>query len=149
MADTTWTVAGTDIDGVATTDPSEQRGEEMTLTCAFDVNSESGTARDTRYDAVKDYLAYAHTVTWGVDEPGDVWFRLKTNSNDPADSHVVKVEPGPDVDVNAFWGLVIGGDPQTDGPWSTKLLELDVVYLAPLSDYADRDAVETALGESI
>lgn len=149
MAENSWTIAGTHVDGVETTDPSPQRGGELTLACEFDERSEAATGRDERYDAIKDYLAYAHTVRHGVDAEGEVWFRLDTNTNDPVESHVVSVDPGEDVDVEGFWGLVVGGDPQSDGPWDVKPLDLELVYIAPLSDYADRDAVESALGESI
>lgn len=104
------------------------------------------------YYEILNYLEYSgeDLVRYGTTDRGKPWFRERIPDDAPVNSLVVPVEPGDDiVDVSGHWGIILGGTDQSEPPGSSRSVELEILILAPLDEYADRDAVYADLGSEV
>lgn len=140
----TWTINGTTVDGVEADRRDRRRGETESLGLRF-FDSGNGSITDRR-DTIQEYLEYADRVQHDIDANRRPTFYELTPDDDPVRNHVWKIEPGSSVSDGSYWGLVVGGEDSTVEPSGVKRLDVDVVFLADLHRYADREAVVEDLG---
>lgn len=126
--------------------PRPQPGEAETYEFRF-LDDPNG---DVVIDHVQDYLdlrdramhAGAVHIETTIDD-SVVWTNT-ARSRDNADP-LVRIEPGPyDPTGTPIWGLITGIEDATTLSESIAALSLDVAYVAPRDDYADKAAVRAA-----
>ena len=173
--DTTWTIDGIKAEALAQNEtPILTRGRELTLEFRFVEATETTTvgtkAYSTSYsfsyggeqtqttqsfgetyDAVLEYLSYRgnELVRRGTTDRGVPWFRERLPSAAPVASLVVPVETGAEVPDRDMWAIIIGGDDLSNPLAPHRRVELQLFVLAPLEEYADRDAVYADLGDHL
>ncbi|QLH82456.1 hypothetical protein [Halosimplex pelagicum] len=158
MADPTWMLslreadAGSDTDVVVngtTGDIVEAvPGRQETATLLFSSPVDGEPAARQRFETARQLLEFAHTGARGRDDDGVPWYRERLPAAAPVDSQVVRLAPSVDVAAKSFrgvWAVVVGG--QAANQTFSPRLQLDLFVLADEDDYADRSAVEDALGE--
>lgn len=142
-----WTIAGTTVDGLRDSPtPTWTWGEETSLRFKFE---ESDV--ETRYHALLEYVRDAGLATTTVyNTRGRARYEERLPAAATVSSLVVALEPGSDViDVDGVWALVTGGRDESRPVTGTRELSLRVVPLALRGTYADRQAVEDALGTGV
>lgn len=155
---TTWTLslreagAGSDTDVVVNGTTGEiveaVPGRDATATLLFSGPIDGEPDARERFETARQLLDYAHTGTRGLDADGVPWYRERLPAAAPVDSQVIRVAPAADVAQLSFegvWAVVVGG--QAQNQTFSPRLELDLFVLAAGSEYADRGAVLSALGE--
>lgn len=158
MTDKTWTLSLRESGQSSDTDltVNSLRGpiveatptNEDTAILDFSTELPNETAKATRYNTARQLLAYPNSGDRGLDEDRLAWFEETIPSEAPVDSQVVQLVPSSDLQAKSFrgvWAVVTGGRDRTRFG-SNLVLELDLFVLAESSDYADRAAMETALG---
>lgn len=139
------------LNRIGGTYPDATPGRELDLDVGFEgaVANESAGFR-TRYETVRQLLDYTGLAAYGTDSLGVPWYTETLPTAATVDSHVVSLTPSSDlqnVSVRGMWALVTGGGDETT-MGADLALSLSIFVLADIDDYADRDAVEAALGES-
>lgn len=103
-----------------------------------------------RYEALRELGDYAGVVTVNRDINGQVWYRERIGPDATFDSLVVAFEPANNLTATpAFWGAVQGITDRTEYVRDHARVEMDVVVLAEVSDYPDRNALTAALETTI
>lgn len=143
MTDTGWTIDGTKTEGLLDSHPVITRGETAGFSFVIYPPPRGDPDHLTRYKDLRAYLYYADQAAYGTDIEGVPYFK---EQHTWTDSLVVDLNPGPDsVASKGAWGLIVGGDDETNQPSEQCILSLDVFILAELSDYSDKDAVRSDL----
>lgn len=142
MADFTVTVDGIVADGI-TERYTFQSGVEITLPLKFTPGG--GTAYETRYDNVRELTRYANesTVRTGRTDDGIPWYRERVPTQASISTFLVDVDLGQrvqDIQLVPFWGVVLGGEDNSDANREQLQYNLDLFILAKLSEYADKTA---------
>lgn len=148
MPDYSWTIT-TSADGAVTADallgdgrPSLTRGSEPTLRFRFADTGASGVAAETRYETLRSYQDYVSAVYPYQGYDGTAYYHEATSDGR---SLLMSFDPATGVDYPGFWGVLTDVTDASNAPGSARRLELTVLVLAELDEYADRNAVETAL----
>lgn len=146
MADTTWDIDGITANGLIGSQPALTLGESATYSFRF--SPDPGlTDHLTRVSNIKAYQRHAGAAAVWKTIDGDVRFKEQQSGTPDL---VVKIEPAAGtVSTQAIWGLVMGLDIQEDStPQEKVVVNLDVIYLGDLSEYATeadlRNSLETA-----
>ncbi|GGL55191.1 hypothetical protein [Halocalculus aciditolerans] len=147
MTDASWTVGGIVTDGLVGSTPVVSPGGTRSLTFHFhEFLTDAVDDYRVRYQDLREYIEWTAgdpVRTW-VSDGGDPSYRERVPAGASFDTFVVAVDPGADVEAEGFWGVVTGGSDDSRPPASERTLSLDVFVLAPLDEYADDEAVETA-----
>lgn len=141
--------------------PTRTRGATVSLELGFDPSwtgaggygtdygSSYGTAGATgvdEYDAMVDRLAFVSTAHTGLSNDGVPWVVEDLPSRAPVSSQVLEVVPGADVqDIDAFWGVLVGGDDSSRPPRGLRTMTVELVFLADGDEYASRTALKNDL----
>lgn len=145
MPDVTWTIrtkSNGDItaDGLLEGPPSSYgRAEEVSLPFRF------ANSNEAAYESLRDYLDYAGASATGETVTHVPWYREQLPGRASVDSEVVAIIPSTDIDLPGLWGLIVGGEDQTNAPMTNHVIVLDLFVLAEFSEYADHAAVEQDL----
>lgn len=140
-----------------TTESTAYGAEDATY--SFSYNSVESTTETTTtrtfaetYDELLGYLDYLgdEIVRRGTTDRGVPWFRERLPDAAPVDTLVVPVEMGDDIiDPRDMWAIIVGGEDISRPPSTYRSVDLDLFVLAPLDDYADREAVIDDLGDHL
>jgi hypothetical protein len=153
MAIDSWEFVGdatTVVDGVLSPVPPRTLGETITYRLRFAPNNRP-TSHTDRYLAVRAYERYAGRASWGATHEGAVWYQERLPSGAPVNSNVVQIAPAstPPSDVfEGVWGLIEDIEEVENRLPNRLVLDVGLVYLGDADEYADRSAVESALGTS-
>lgn len=145
-----WELTGdttTIVDGLASDTFDRQLGGTERARLIFRPAGRA-TGHDTRAETVHEYVQYAGETPQGRAYQGGVWYQEQLDASAPVTSLVVQLRPVPtqtDTQYEGIWGLVTGGT-SPNRLTNRIVLELEVVYLGDASEYADRSAIDSALG---
>lgn len=153
MSDYTWTIGGITTDGkIGPQSPTWTWGEETPVRFWFQAGSApGGKDASTRFQDLQAYVRGADLSTTQVyDTQARPRFEQRVPGASPVSSLVVAVEPGSGVQgVDSVWALLVGGRDLSRPVTGNYSLEVVVVPLAPLADYATASDVEAALGSGV
>lgn len=141
--DTSWLIGRSRVDGIEGEHPTLTINETSTFNVVL--TPQRLANHIGRYEQLRDRLMYASdTVTTGTTYDGRPWFTERHND----ESLVVKVQPGRDrsLATRGVWGIIVGGDDATTLPGTLARLSVDILVLAELRDYPNREAVIADLG---
>jgi len=154
MANLPWTIGTAQGDVVANNLqdplPTIQIGE--TIQPRFRFTPGAGVSDpETRWEALSPYVRAAseQTIRASRNADGEGYYREDTSGFDDVDSFLVSVEPPAKFSGSGVWGVITGGRDRSNSVRTVLRWDLDVVVLAPLGDYADRAAAETALKDEV
>ena len=163
-----WLVADVRVDAIRADVPERTRGETIPLDCLIIGqgaagatttvlggddgttwgDSDGGTLSTTtedrayrRYRRLRQYTEFAgegssYQLIGGLpavhENPQDEW---------EVDSHIITVQPGPDVQsLPAFWGLVVGAEDESSSSAIQRFeLDLELVFLADRTEFDTRE----------
>lgn len=125
--------------------PAPKRGDTGTWSCKLvpDGQPEPHVSRYERLVAYQDYASQ-----YALHEPmgGGVRYTETHDGQPPGGSLLVALRPADwDRTGRGIWGLIAGIDDSTEVPEKQCLVDVELVYLAPLGEYADVAAVRDAL----
>ena len=100
---------------------------------------------DADYDALRELCEESGAASTWTTQTGKP--RYQEQQSGP--SLVIGFEPGPDVRIEGFWGLVTDWTDQSNATGTVHELELSVFMLAELSAYATRSDVEAAFANQV
>ena len=134
------------IDGVQATGrgeiPTRQIGAELPYSFVFERRPNARDA-EARHADVLDRLQYAtdeHLDIHPVLEGAPMYTDQSPEGYDPLVA-IDATGSGPPR-VPRVWGLIVGGDDAADPSGAVLAVDLDVLALAPLAEYADRGTVK-------
>lgn len=161
----TWTIANTVVDGLLQeSTPSWEFGEEITLewwlstptsgtygSTTYGTTGYGGSSVESRYHDLLQYIRDASLASTNVYQTrGWPQYEERLPEMTSVGSLVVAVQPGPDVlDTDAVWALLVDGRDTSRPITGNRSLELTLVPLAPLEEYATKSAVEESLGTGV
>lgn len=151
--DVSWAIDGITAEGLVGVTPTLIRGSTPTLT--FEFKSAPWTSVSASYTAryrdARAYIDYANesTVRRGTTSRGVPWYREYLPSRADVGSLAVPIEPAADTEISGIWGLVVGGEDQSQPSTARRVLDIEVFVLAERDEYADRDALAADLGEDV
>ena len=160
MPDYTWTLGTDRTDGgivvngeTSGSTPSYTRGDRADLNFAFwydpSIDADPSGHID-RYRQLREYGDFAGSMTVNRSSNGVPHYTERVPTSAAVDTLVLDFVPGADVTAtNGFWGIVRSMDDPTRYPNDTCRLDLTVVMLAELDEYADRTTLEDALREGV
>ena len=104
---------------------------------------------EQRWRQLRRLIDYPSTNAVGTTLDGRLFVReYRTDSAEIA-SRIVRVQPGAGVrQIPSFWAAVEGGEDTSSSP-GRRSLSLDLTYLAPSADYADREELLEDLGSPV
>jgi len=166
MPDTRWRIDDIEADGLESGQPTFTVGQRESLTFRFETTpAPTGTGYgeaaygellygyggNAQYADLVEYLEYADAVT--VDTTIDALPLLSESLPEraPVESNIVLIDPvGADVAfVDPWWGVITGGSDDTPALGFSRtdrfVVTLEVTWLAPGDEYADRTELENDL----
>lgn len=136
--------------------PTRTRGETVTLSLGWErgtgyghsYGSDYGTGFGLgEYENMANRLAFTDPTWTGLNQ-GVPWVAEDLPASAPVDSQVLKVVPGSAVhDIESFWGVLVGGTDNSHPPGSRRM-DVELVFLADGSEFADRSALKDDLGDT-
>jgi hypothetical protein len=120
--------------------PTRTRGRQFTLELLFLPPDHA------EYESLVERLAFVDPVFTGRNNNGVPWVDERLPARAPVDSQILKVVPGAAVQIEPFWAVLAGGQDNSRPRRGNKTVSVDVVFLADGDEYADRAAVQDALG---
>jgi hypothetical protein len=168
------TVGGVNASLLADSDIPTTRGEPATLNLRLSRDLEITQPRHKRRAELLKYEEFAGEAALGRELGGVPFINESPQPAWPVDSHIVAVEYGSDIATESIWGYIqavtdestlrssvdlIGEQPYGDdygrtygsriADANTYRVSLDIVKLAPLSEYATRDDLVADLSPDI
>ncbi|WP_435075954.1 hypothetical protein [Halococcus sp. AFM35] len=135
-----WRIGGVPVSWIEGNQPAPVRGESGTYELRLVADGRGDHV--ARYQAIMDWQVHAGEFDMYDTISGPPMFR-EQHEREPL---LVAVEPASDDPTGrGLWGLVENVDDSTEVPQRKCFVSVDVLHLAPLGDYADKQAVRQAL----
>jgi hypothetical protein len=133
--------------------PTPRRGGTVTLQCVFvddlidydTLDEPALTGRLTRFRELESYLQYLDGVSIisGVD--GAAYLHEQLPRTADIQTTFISVDPPDTITTEPFYGAVTGGTVATQGESNRNSIDLEVTYLADVSEYPTRKLARDAL----
>lgn len=110
----------------------------------------SNESPQNRWEALQPYVRDTsdQVVQTGRTSSGTGYYREETAGVD-VDSFFVSLEPPVGSGYAGVWGVITGGQDQSNSVRTVRRWQLEIVVLAPLDDYADRATAKAALEDEV
>jgi len=133
-----WTINGKETAGLVGSHPVVTQGQTVSMTFKWTPRVDNYL---TQYQDIRDLLEYTQRVDHGTYLDQTPWYRERHDRQ----SLVLEIVPGSSSEgAKGVWGLLVGGTDETVKPVQEAVLSLDILVLAPHSDYASLTDVENA-----
>ena len=104
---------------------------------------------EQRWRQLRRLIDHPSTNAVGTTLDGRLFVREYRTDSADIESRIVRVQTGSDVrQMPSFWAAVEGGEDTSTSP-GRRSLALDMTYLAPSADYADREELLADLGSPV
>lgn len=125
------------VNGVLQAQTIDNNGE-------VDNNGTVLTGGGSRFERLLDYDEYVESISVQSMLDGTQTIVERKPPSAPVDSHIIGIEPAPDLEdeyIRDQWGVITNVTDARNEPLNTDRIELEITILAPKEDYADRQTV--------
>lgn len=105
---------------------------------------------EERYEKLRQFGDYAGAAAHGMSANNQPWYREQLPPVAPVDSIVVRVTPGPGIDMApGFWALLLDYTDDTDLKQNYARITFNMKMLAEASEYPSHDAIASELSDTL
>lgn len=138
-----WTINGTQVDGLRDVQPAPTPGSSGDYPFGFRPTSQAPNDHISRFETLRDYAISAGQFDTYESIPGDIYWREQQTSGP---SPLVEVQPPAGNQIaHPFWGLIDSVEDATIYGQSDCELSLSITFITPYGTGTDEFDTESAL----